>query len=100
MVSAYRLKIPYDTVGLIKNLHPDLKSRVQAALKSILQDPHSGKALKDELNGLRSLRIRRFRIVYRISSDKIIEIIAIGPRKNIYEETFRLISKKGKNLNL
>jgi mRNA interferase RelE/StbE len=95
MVVEYKLKIPHETVGLIKNLHPDLKSRVKAALRSILQNPHSGKALKDELNGLRSFRIRRFRLIYRISSVKIVEIIAIGPRKNIYEETFRLISKKG-----
>ena len=98
MVAGYRLKIPHETAGLIKNLHPDLRSRVKAALESILQDPHSGKALKDELNGLRSFRVRRFRLIYRVSSGKIVEIIAIGPRKNIYEETFRLISKKGQNL--
>ena len=94
MVVGHKLKIPHETAGLIKNLHPALKSRVKAALESILQDPHSGRALKDELNGLRSFRIRRFRLIYRISSVKIIEIIAIGPRKNIYEETFRLIRKK------
>ena len=96
MVAGYKLKIPHETSGFIKSLHPDLKSRVKAALKSILQDPHSGKALKDELNGLRSFRIRGFRLIYRVSSGKIVEIIAIGPRKNIYEETFRLVSKKGK----
>ncbi|PQP34802.1 cytotoxin [Desulfobacteraceae bacterium SEEP-SAG9] len=96
MVAGYKLKIPHETAGFIKSLHPDLKSRVKAALKSILQDPHSGKALKDELNGLRSFRIRGFRLIYRVSSGKIVEIIAIGPRKNIYEETFRLVSKKGK----
>ena len=98
MVAGYKLKIPHETAGLIKNLHPDFRSRVKAALESILQDPHSGKALKDELNGLRSFRVRRFRLIYRVSSGKIVEIIAIGPRKNIYEETFRLISKKGQNL--
>ena len=96
MVAGYKLKIPHETAGFIKSLHPDLKSRVKAALKSILQDPHSGKALKDELNGLRSFRIRGFRLICRVSSGKIVEIIAIGPRKNIYEETFRLVSKKGK----
>ena len=95
MGTDYKLKIPEDTARLIKSLHPDLKSRVKAALKSILQDPYSGNALKDELNGLRSFKIRRIRLIYRISSGKIIEIIAIGPRKNIYEETFKLISKKG-----
>ena len=95
MVAEYKLKIPHETSGLIKSLHPDLKSRAKTALKSILQDPHSGKALKEELNGLRSFKIRRFRLIYRISSGKIVEIIAIGPRKNIYKETFRLIAKKG-----
>jgi len=96
MVAEYKLKIPHETAALIKSLHPVLKSRIKTALKSILQDPQSGKALKDELNGLRSFRIRRFRIIYRISSAKLVEIIAIGPRKNIYEETFRLISKETK----
>ena len=96
MVAAHTLKIPHETAELIKSFHPDLKIRVKAALKSILRDPHSGKALKDELNGLRSFRIRRLRLVYRVSSGKIVEIIAIGPRKNIYEETFKLISKKKK----
>ena len=96
MVAEYKLKIPHETAGLIQNFHPDLKIRVKAALKSILQDPHSGKALKDELNELRSFRIRKFRLIYRVSSGKTVEIIAIGPRKNIYEETFRLISKETK----
>ncbi len=94
MVAGHKLKIPHETAGLIKSFHPDLKSRVKVALKSILRDPHSGKALKDELKGLRSFRIRRLRLIYRVSSGKIVEIIAIGPRKNIYEETFKLISKK------
>ena len=89
----FKLKIPHETADLIKNLHPELKSRVKKALQSILSDPYSGKALKDELKGLRSFKVRRFRLIYRLSSKKIIEIIAIGPRKNIYEETFRLIGK-------
>ncbi|MCL5277189.1 MAG: type II toxin-antitoxin system RelE/ParE family toxin, partial [Deltaproteobacteria bacterium] len=49
--------------------------------------------LKDELTGLRSFRVGSFRIIYRISTRKIIEIVAIGPRERIYEETFRLLKK-------
>lgn len=90
----FRLKIPHETADLIKNLHPELKNRVRAALKSLLNDPYSGKALKDELKGLRSFKVRRFRLIYRIPSKTTIEIVAIGPRKNIYEETFKLISKE------
>jgi hypothetical protein len=39
-----------------------------------------------------------FRIIYRISDQKLIEIVAIGPRENIYEETFSLLKKK-ENIN-
>ncbi|HHT9160038.1 MAG TPA: type II toxin-antitoxin system RelE family toxin, partial [Candidatus Brocadiaceae bacterium] len=53
-----------------------------------------GKALKDELADLRSFRVGRFRVIYRISDQKLIEIVAIGPRENIYEETFRLLKRK------
>ena len=36
----------------------------------------------------------RFKIIYRISSKQIIDIIAVGPRKTIYEETYRIIKKE------
>jgi mRNA interferase RelE/StbE len=49
----------------------------------------------DELSGLRSLRVSSFRIIYRIKDPDRIELVAIGPRERIYEETFRLIRKTG-----
>ncbi len=86
-----KLKVPDTVAELIRNLHPHLKKKVKASLKTIVSDPHSGKPLKDELAGLRSFRVSRFRIIYRISDGKLIEIVAIGPRECIYEETFRLL---------
>lgn len=62
-------------------------------MKMILADPHSGKALREELSGLRSFRAGRFRIIYRIAAGKEIQIVAIGPRENIYRETFLLLRK-------
>jgi len=94
MAAGYKLRIPDKTADLIKNLHPVLKRRVKVALKTILNDPFSGKALKDELKDLKSFKVRRFRVIYRISSKTIIELVAVGPRKNIYEETFKLITKE------
>ncbi len=85
------LKVPDIIAILIPNLHPHLKKKVKASLQAIVSDPYSGKPLKDELAGLRSFRVSRFRIIYRISGKKFIEIIAIGPRECIYEETFRLL---------
>ncbi len=86
-----KLKVPDTVAKLIRNLHPHLKKKVKASLQTIMSDPSSGKPLKDELAGLRSFRVNRFRIIYRISDKKLIEIIAIGPRECIYEETFRLL---------
>ena len=91
---SYKLRIPDDTVSVIRGLHPQLKMKIKAALQEITNDPSTGKALKDELNGLWSYRIKRIRIIYRISEKKLIDIIALGPRKNIYEETYRLLKKK------
>ena len=88
-----RLRMPEETADFIRNLHPEIKRRVKAALKAILSDPDRGKSLRNELEGLRSFRVGRFRIIYRKPSEGIIDIVAIGPRKYIYEETYRFVKK-------
>ena len=88
-----KLRVPDNVDELIRRMHPHLKKKVKSSLQIILSDPEAGKALKDELAGLRSFRVSRFRIIYR-TTKKEIEVIAIGPRENIYEETFRILSRK------
>jgi mRNA interferase RelE/StbE len=88
------LRVPDEIVALIRGCHPKLKKKIRAGLRMILADPESGKSLKDELEGLKSYQISRFRIIYRISAKKIIDIVAVGPRKTIYEETYRIIKKE------
>ncbi|HEX8949316.1 MAG TPA: type II toxin-antitoxin system RelE/ParE family toxin [Dissulfurispiraceae bacterium] len=90
----YKLRVPDDVAGLVRNMHPHLKKKVKVSLQTILSDPDSGKALKDELAGLRSFRVSRYRITYRIAPEGHIELVAIGPRERIYEETFRLLKKR------
>jgi mRNA interferase RelE/StbE len=90
----YKLVVPKDIRELIRTMHPSLKKKVKASLKIILSEPYSGKTLMDELSGLRSFRISSFRIIYRIKEPEQIELVAIGPRERIYEETFRIIQKR------
>jgi mRNA interferase RelE/StbE len=92
-----RLRVPADVAELIRNLHPVIKRKVKASLQRILKDPGAGKSLKDELEGLRSFRMGRMRIIYRLSGREIIEVVTIGPRKTIYEETLRLLKKRKVN---
>ncbi len=90
----YKLIPPKDVRELIRTMHPSLKNKVKPSLKIILSEPYSGKTLMDQLSGLRSFRISSFRIIYRIKGPEQIELVAIGPRERIYEETFRMIQKK------
>ena len=91
-----RIRVSDDTADLIKGLHPEIKRRVKSALKMILLDPDIGKSLKDELKGLKSYKVGRFRIIYRLSSRGTIDIVTIGPRRIIYELTFRIVRKEEK----
>ncbi len=95
-MSIYHLRVPDRLAVLVRGLHPQLKRKVKGSLKIILDDPYTGKALKDELVGLRSFRVSRFRIVYRLAESREIQIVAIGPRDRIYEETYRIIAKEAK----
>ncbi len=97
MADDYLLKVPEILVSFIRNLHPVIKSDIRAALHFLVKNPNGGKVLKEELHGLRSYRVKRYRIIYRfVAPEKILGIIAIGPRKNIYEETFKIISREEK----
>jgi mRNA-degrading endonuclease RelE of RelBE toxin-antitoxin system len=78
---------------LIGDLHPGLKRKVRAGLDLIREDPSAGKELHDDLAGLRSLRVGRFRIIYRVAPKRVIELVAVGPRRTIYEDTARLLRR-------
>ena len=93
MKAAYRFRVPDDVTLVIRGLHPDLKRKVRTAFALLAHDAHAGKALRAELEGLCALRAGRFRIIYRLSARRVIEIVAVGPRERIYEETLRLLRK-------
>jgi mRNA interferase RelE/StbE len=92
-----KLRVSDEIVALIRGCHPRLKRKIRESLRHILQDPESGKFLKDKLIGLQSYRISKFRIIYRRSSLRVVDIVAIGPRKTIYEETYRIVKKESDN---
>lgn len=89
-----KLRVPDEIAALIRGCHPRLKGKIREGLRHILVEPEFGKFLKDELTGLQSYRISNFRIIYRRSSPRVIDIVAIGPRKTIYEETYRIVKKE------
>ena len=90
----YRLRVPKDVAELVRGLHPELKRKVWAGSDVIRGEPVSGKALRDELTGLRSFRVGPVRIIYRVATGRVIEVVAVGPRRTIYEETLRRLRRQ------
>jgi mRNA interferase RelE/StbE len=90
----YKLAVSEDIWRLIRTMHPSLKKKIKSSLKIVLSDPYAGKALLDELAGLRSFKVSSFRIMYRIKDPKQIELVTIGSRELIYKETLRIIQKE------
>lgn len=90
----YRVVIPPSVEETIRVLSPSLKNQIRAGLEAIQENPHIGKLLKDELRGLRSYRVNRYRIVYRIEHHRIeIQVIDLGPRTVIYDRVLSWVRR-------
>ena len=84
----YKVIIPPHVQKQIAKFHPALKQKIRAALDDLAIDPHQGKALKEDLVGLYSYRVTRYRIIYSIHRNVLeVHVIAIGDRRRIYQET-------------
>ena len=93
-----RIEMPRLLRDLIRHLPPELKAKVKAALRTIADDPYRAKELSEELADLRSYRVARSRVIYRIVGS-VVQIVAFGPRGDIYERAAAELSKtlrKGK----
>jgi mRNA-degrading endonuclease RelE of RelBE toxin-antitoxin system len=66
----------------IKN--KEIRLRIIKQLKKLEETPESGKPLKYDLKGHRSIRITPFRIIYRIDKDTLI-VNCFDHRKDVYE---------------
>jgi len=89
----YRLRVPGRIEEVVRTRQHGLKRKGRAGLDLMRVAPEVGKELRDELAGLRSLRVGRFRIVYRVAARRLIDLVAIGPRRTIYQETLRLLRR-------
>jgi mRNA-degrading endonuclease RelE of RelBE toxin-antitoxin system len=73
-------------------LHPQVKREVKEGIKELLASPLAGHSLQFELAGLRSYRIRTYRMIYRVHDDEsCLDIIFVGPLRNVYEELRTLL---------
>ncbi len=78
----------------ISRLPPDIKNSIRMGLESLREDPYQGKALQKELSGFYSLRIARFRILFKaLPAEHVVRIYTIGPRRTVYEDFLKSLPK-------
>jgi mRNA interferase RelE/StbE len=83
---AYRVLYSQSCQNQIRSLHPEIKPIIKSRIQKLKENPYLGKALERELSGYYSLRMKKFRVIYRIDHhNHIVQIHHIGHRKDIYE---------------
>ena len=91
---AYHILYSETSRKQIRRLHPQIKSPIKSSIERLQENPFTGKRLEKEISGYLSIRMKRFRIIYKINEDDHnVEIHHVGHRKDIYELFRDSISK-------
>lgn len=97
-MKAHRARYTPEAAERIRKFHPQVKREIKEGIRELLSSPLAGHTLQFELAGLRSYRIRTYRIIYRIHDDEsCLDIVFVGPRRNVYEELRTLLLARDEN---
>jgi len=84
--SKYKVVLSRQAEHFYKKLGRKVKAKVLECLINLDEEAYSGKRLHGDLKENWSLRIEKLRIIYTISDkDKVVYVVAIGPRNSIYQ---------------
>ena len=88
-----RLKFTPEAARLIAKLHPEGKKLIKSGLDELRQNPFLGDDLQQELSGFKSLKIKRYRVLYAMDEEgKVIQVYYVGHRRDVYEQFRDLLS--------
>ena len=82
------MKVEYSDTAQkqLKKLPRNKQIKVLEKIEKLKNDPYAGKNLKGEFEGLRSLKVWPYRIIYRyLSQDKLLFINVIQHRQKVYK---------------
>lgn len=70
----------------VRSLPPQIKPVIKSRIEEISENPLIGKLLERELSGDLSLRINRYRVIFKIhEGEGAVEIHFVGRRRDVYE---------------
>ena len=90
---SYRVRYTPDAARLIGTLPLEVKRVLRSAIDELRRGPEEGGELVGEFLGYRSLRVRRYRVIYRMhDEDASVDIYPVGLRRDVYETLRTLLS--------
>jgi addiction module RelE/StbE family toxin len=90
----FRVRFIPEATRLIAKLPPEIKQLIRSAIDNLREDPHGGAELTGEFAGYRSLKSRRYRIIYRVDEDDCaVEVYHVGHRRDVYESLRALLEQ-------
>ena len=94
-MSKFVARYPPECSRLISKLLPEIKRLVRSTVDALLTKHEIGTALTGELDGYRSYRVRRYRIIYRVNEEaSCLEVYHVGHRRDVYETLRSLLLNK------
>ena len=90
----WKMRFTPEASRLVAKLHPENRKQLKQGLNGLRLNPYTGKDLQEELFGFKSLRLKRYRVIYTVSKEEnYIEIYYIGRRSDVYEQFRRLLTE-------
>lgn len=95
----YRRRFTPESSRIIAHLAPEVKRLIRSSIGELTSEPSKGDELQMELSGFRSLKLKRYRIIYKVNDYKVndadssIDIYYVGPRKDVYNNFRKLLEK-------
>ena len=90
----WKIRFTPEASRLSSKIHPENKKQLKQALNELQQNPHTSKDLQEELFGFKSLRLKKYRLIYTVNEkNNYIEMYYVGPRSDVYEQFRRLLTE-------
>ena len=87
-----RVRFIPEAARLIAKLPPEIKQLIRSAIDDLRDHPRKGAELAGDLAGYRSLKSRRYRIIYRLNEEEgALDIYHVGHRRDVYESLRALL---------
>lgn len=91
-MKSYRVRFTPEASRLIAKLPPEVKRVIRSAIDDLRNNPYKGSELSGEFAGYRSLKPKRYRIIYRVNEEaSFLEVYHVGHRRDVYEALLTLL---------